>query len=163
MAAKKSARKSTPKKSAKKKTASRKAPAKKVAKKAATKKAAKNTVAAKKAPEKGKAPTKKSEDKPRKTQAPAAPKAEAKPEKAPASESTPRRDTGISAQLVNIGHIFALRPRISTSFKPDQVRQAKVHLKDELFETIEEAARAVAEKALEATSINHGKHGFKRR
>ncbi|MCZ6783065.1 MAG: hypothetical protein O7G30_07110 [Proteobacteria bacterium] len=52
---------------------------------------------------------------------------------------------------VNPGHVFSLRPRMSTSFRPDDLRTARHFLQDESYATIEEAARAVAEKALDLT------------
>ena len=57
-----------------------------------------------------------------------------------------------SSTLVNIGHIFSLRPRVSTAFKPGDFSAAKQLLRDETFESIEAAARAVAEKALDLTN-----------
>lgn len=56
-----------------------------------------------------------------------------------------------SSTDVNLGHVFALRPRVSTSFRPDDFRAARQLLDQESYATIEAAARAVAEKALELT------------
>lgn len=75
--------------------------------------------------------------------APAAKKAPTK--KAPAKKS------GFSSLDVNMGQVFALRPRIETSFRPDDFRTAKYHLEEESFKDANEAARAVALKALELT------------
>lgn len=52
---------------------------------------------------------------------------------------------------VNLGHVFALRPRVSTSFRQADFNAAKHFLRDESYASIEDAARAVAEKALELT------------
>jgi hypothetical protein len=64
--------------------------------------------------------------------------------KAPAAKKS-----GFPVADVNMGHIFALRPRVAPSFRPDDLRLAKQHLEDETFKTSADAARAVAEKALE--------------
>jgi hypothetical protein len=60
-----------------------------------------------------------------------------------------------------MGQIISLRPRVSAAFKPEHLRMARVSLEDEGFASVEEAARAVAEKALEL-SQNKPKHGFRR-
>jgi hypothetical protein len=65
--------------------------------------------------------------------------------------ASPPTTGSVSTLEVNMGHVFALRPRAETSFRPDDLRTAKQRLKDEPFATIEEAARAVAEMALELT------------
>ncbi|MBW2295393.1 MAG: hypothetical protein JRG94_24260 [Deltaproteobacteria bacterium] len=52
---------------------------------------------------------------------------------------------------VSMGHMFALRPRVVTSFRPDDFRRARQLLADESYANIQEAARAVAERALELT------------
>ncbi len=108
------------------KTTKKKVTQKKVAKKVTKKAPAKKAAA-------GKAPARKTAKKPA-----------AKPakKKAPA---------GVTAAQVNLGHIFALRPRVSTSFPPERLRRAKDLLAEESWASIQEAARAVAEKALETT------------
>ena len=121
-AKKKSAAKSTPKKKA---TASQKAAPKKAAKKKA---AAKKKVAAKKAP----AAAKKTEKK-----------------KSAASKSASKAKA--SSMDVNHGHVFSLRPRVNTSFRPNDFMAAKRALRDEQYATIAEAAQAVAEEALSLT------------
>jgi hypothetical protein len=133
-AKKKSAKKPAAKKSAAKKKSAKKAPAKKTAaKKAPAKKAAAKKAAAKKAPA-AKAAAKK---------APAAKPAEAKtPEK---------KKSGVSSLDVNMGHVFGLRPRLPTSFRPGDFQEARHLLEAESFKDIHAAARAVAEKALELT------------
>lgn len=55
------------------------------------------------------------------------------------------------AQDVTLPHLFSLRPRVEKSFPPDQFRAARQQLEEERYETLEEAARAVAAKALELT------------
>jgi hypothetical protein len=50
-----------------------------------------------------------------------------------------------------MGHIFALRPRATTSFPQQALQDAKQALADETYSTIVDAARAVADKALEIT------------
>ena len=116
------------------KKAAKKAGAKK--KPAAGKKAAGKKAAAKAAPKKA-APKK------------AAPR-KAATKKAP--EKTPaKKRSGVSSLDVNLGHIFALRPRLATSFRPDDLRVARQLLQDESYKTITEAARAVAERALDLT------------
>jgi hypothetical protein len=66
----------------------------------------------------------------------------------------PRQGEGrASAADVHMGHVFALRPRVNTSFNPESFREAKRQLADERYESLEEAARAVAEKA---TTIRQG-------
>jgi hypothetical protein len=148
MAAKKSGKKkaASAKKAPAKKTPAKKAPAKKApAKKAAAKKAATKKAPAKKTPAKKAAASK-----------PAAKKAA--PKKATAGEATAAKDAGtekkkaaakFSANDVNMAHIFALRPRIATSFRPEDLRSAKHFLAEESFESTTAAARAVAEKALD--------------
>jgi len=59
---------------------------------------------------------------------------------------------GISAADVNLGHVVALRPRTHTGFKAEAFQEAKRALADARFATIEEAARAVAEKAVELSN-----------
>jgi hypothetical protein len=71
----------------------------------------------------------------------------AKPEKA----AQEKAGKGVLSTQVLLAHLFALRPRVATSFKPDDFRQAKQLLEEESYANIQEAARAVAEKALELT------------
>jgi len=53
---------------------------------------------------------------------------------------------------VNLGHVAALRPRTHTGFKPEAFQDAKRALVGVRYATIEEAARAVAEKAVELSN-----------
>jgi hypothetical protein len=140
MAARKSTTKkaSPAKKTATKKASAKKAPAKKApAKKVATKKAAAKKPAAK--------ATKK------------APKAaESKP-----AESKPAKK-GVSSTQVNMGSVFSLRPRVSTTFRQDDFVTAKRLLEDESYGSIQEAARAVVERALEMSNDPKSRPGAKR-
>ena len=145
---------------AKKKTASPKAPKKKA--KSATKKSASAKSPAKKAaaPKKKKAaPRKKTAAK--KTAArkkEAAPKNETETKAAETNADskkpngkTPSGGGSIASTDVNLGHVFALRPRANTSFRPNDFMAAKRALSEERYATIAEAARAVAEEALSLT------------
>jgi hypothetical protein len=151
MAAKKKSS-SKPKKAGKKKAAAKKAgkkkaPAKKAGKKkAAAKKAGKKKAAAKKAGKK-KAAAKKAPTKETAAKKVAPAKAPGKtPAKTPA-----KGGGGFSALEVNMGHIFSLRPRVPTSFRQDHFREARHALSEDSFKNSAEAARAVADKALELT------------
>ena len=114
--------KQAPKKSSPKKTARKKASSEKSAgEKSSSKKAAKKTAAA--------AASEPAEE---------------------AAAATP--DEGKASSLeVNMGHVFALRPRVNTSFKPGDFSTAKHLLVDETYANHQEAARAVVEKAQELT------------
>jgi hypothetical protein len=68
----------------------------------------------------------------------------------------------VSSTEVTLGHVFKVRPKVNTSFRPPDFARAKKALADKSYETIQEAARAVAEEALsltrgEATRVNSGK------
>ena len=52
---------------------------------------------------------------------------------------------------VNLGHVFAVRPRLNTSFRQHDFFEAKRALDEEVYSNIHEAARAVAEEALAIT------------
>lgn len=126
-------RKSTTKKAAAKKPATKKAAAKKpAAKKSSARKPAAKRPSGKKAAAKKPAATK------------------------------PKEKAGVSAADVNLGHLFSLRPRVSTSFRPDDFRTAKQSLQDESYPSIQEAARAVAETAMQITRDGPPKQGFRR-
>ena len=64
---------------------------------------------------------------------------------------------------MNRGHLFSLRPRVTTSFSQEDFRAARVSLEGEADASIEEAARAVFEKALELSQEGPPRHGFGRR
>jgi hypothetical protein len=57
----------------------------------------------------------------------------------------------ISSSDVNMGHVFALRPRPNTSFRQHDFLRAKRALEEEPYSDLAEAARAVAEEALALT------------
>ena len=63
---------------------------------------------------------------------------------------------------VNLGHISSLRPRVNSSFRQADFLAAKHLLDEEDYASVEEAARAVAEKALEMTQGGPPKRGFRR-
>ncbi|MEE3330295.1 MAG: hypothetical protein VX246_05455 [Myxococcota bacterium] len=84
-------------------------------------------------------------------------------EKPEAEEPAPKANSGIRSNQVVLAHIFALKPRVAMAFKPDDFRQAKQLLEDESYESIPEAARAVAERALELTNTGMPKGARKRR
>jgi hypothetical protein len=83
----------------------------------------------------------------------------AKPAKAGKTQKKPRGE--FSSTSVNLGHVFSLRPRVSTSFRQADFLTARHLLQDESYQSIEEAARAVAEKALAMTHEGPPKRGFK--
>ncbi len=75
-----------------------------------------------------------------------------KPSTKPESAPPPDRPEGaISSMDVSLGHIFALRPRTNTSFRPADLSQARRALATEVYADLAEAARAVAEEALSMT------------
>ena len=152
MAAKKAGR-AAKKKAGAKAAAKGKAAAKR---KASTKKAAKAAPAKKasaRAPAKKKAVAKKAEMAPeaaaKEKKQPQAPPASSAP--AEAATKTPAKKGTVSVQEVTLGHVFALRPRVNKSFRPNDFMQAKRSLRDERYESLEEAARAVVEEALSLT------------
>ncbi len=69
----------------------------------------------------------------------------------------------LSSLSVNLGHIFALRPRVNTAFTPLNLNTAKHFLKEEKYASQKEAVRAVAEKALELNHEGGSKRGTKHR
>ena len=66
----------------------------------------------------------------------------------------------VSSMSVNLGHVFSLRPRVSKTFRQADFLTARQLLQDEDYASIEEAARAVAEKALDLTHKGPPKRGF---
>lgn len=78
-------------------------------------------------------------------------KATARPRRKSARKKAPSRERSVSSLTINLGHVFALRPRAQSSFRPGDFRRAKHLLRDEKYASAEAAARAVAEKALELT------------
>lgn len=70
--------------------------------------------------------------------------------KAAAKQAAARKPAASSSQVM-MGHVFALRPRVTTAFRPDDFRRARQLLEEEPYKSLEEATRAVAEKALDLT------------
>lgn len=77
----------------------------------------------------------------------------ANPDDAAESDAAPasKKKGTVTAKDVNLGHVFALRPRVRTSFRQPDFLRARELLEDESYENTGVAARAVAEKALELT------------
>jgi hypothetical protein len=75
----------------------------------------------------------------------------------PAKKSDSKRT--FSSTAVHMGHIFALRPRVETSFGTGDFQDAKQFLSEEAYDDAETAARAVAQKALELTHKGGAKKG----
>ena len=108
----------------------------------------------------------------RKAAAPAAKKTtKAAPKKAAPKKTVPKKAAKkstkkageVSPEGVNMAHVFALRPRVTTAFSQEMLRRAKEELREERYETVQDAARAVATKALELSQKKPGKHGVGRR
>jgi hypothetical protein len=132
-------------------------------KKAAAKKPATRKPAAKKAPAKKKAAAAKSTPAKKKAAAKSPPaKAEAAGKPAEKKAPAAKAGKGVSSTAVNLGAIFALRPRVNTSFRQEHFLQARRLLDDEAYATLEEASRAVVEKALSLSNDPKGKRGQKR-
>jgi len=126
------------------------------AKKASAKKKAKaKKTSAKKAPSKKKTSSRKGTPKKSPAKKAAAKKKttanRSAPRKVVAEQKPSKARSGASSIQVMMGHMFALRPRVSTSFRPDDFRRARQVLADEPYANIQDAARAVAEKAHELT------------
>lgn len=85
------------------------------------------------------------------------------PAEKPARSAKPHKKSKrkVSSMQVNLGHVFSLRPRVSTTFRQPDFLTARHFLRDESYASIEEAARAVAEKALEMTHEGPSKLGFR--
>jgi hypothetical protein len=72
-----------------------------------------------------------------------------KPAKAASSGKKPAGK--LSSADVHMGHVFSLRPRVKTSFRQADFLTARLLLEGETYASIDEAARTVAEKALDMT------------
>ncbi len=137
----------------------KKAPRKKQA--AARKPTPKKKSGAKKAGGRRAAPAKKAPAK-RKPAAKSTATRSAPAEKPARSAKSHKKSKGkVSSMQVNLGHVFSLRPRVSTTFRQPDFLTARHFLQDESYASIEEAARAVAEKALEMTHEGPSKLGFR--
>jgi hypothetical protein len=150
-----------------KKSAKKKAPAKKAkARPAAGKSSApakKKTAARKKSPARkpaSEATRKKPASAAKPTPKPVAPPA---PQKAPAPVPLAAPAGTVGADEVLLGHVMALRPRIHVGFKPSAFADAKRALVEERYASIETAARAVAEKAIEISNASSRQDPFSRR
>lgn len=121
-----------------------------------TKKTAKKGV--RKTPAKKKPAAKKATAKPVGAKKKAAPERKATVEK-PKEAAKPKGK--FSATQVNLGHVFMLRPKVSTSFRHGDFLTARHLLSDESYASLEEAARAVAEKALDLTHEGPSNRGFR--
>ncbi len=128
----------------------------------AKKKASSKKTSSKKASPKAKAPTRKAASKKKAgAKKPGSKRAAAsRPEpspiapaqrKAAAKKETSATKSGALSMQVTMGHVFALRPRVITGFRPDDFRRARQLLADEPYANIQAAARSVAERALELT------------
>ena len=160
------AAKKTPKKAATKKTP-KQAATKKAPKKAATKKASTKSGGATKA--KSAEPKRKAAAPAKKKTAAAATKKATSGKKSTktaaggdAAASEPRAKGTISSTAVNMGNVFALRPRVNSSFRQEHFLNARRLLDDQAYETIEEATRAVVERALELSNEPKARRGPKR-
>lgn len=72
-----------------------------------------------------------------------------------------KRGEKVSSLAVNLGHVFALRPRVSTAFRQEDFVAARRLLEGEAYTSIEEAARAVAERALSLSNDPKGRRDFR--
>jgi len=86
-------------------------------------------------------------------------KTSAKPKAA--KKKAPAKQERVASKAVNMGNLFALRPRVNTSFRQEDFFTARRLLEDESYATPEEAARAVAERALELSNDPGSKRGRK--
>jgi hypothetical protein len=78
------------------------------------------------------------------------------------TEAAGHEKGAVRAADVNLGHVFALRPKVNTSFPQAQFLIARRELADLRYGSLEEAARAVAEKALAKVNRKPGKHSIGR-
>lgn len=77
-------------------------------------------------------------------------------------ETTQKATQAFSSTAVNMGNIFALRPRVNPSFRQEHFLTARRLLEEEAYASVDEAARAVAERALELSNDPNDKRGRKR-
>jgi hypothetical protein len=84
----------------------------------------------------------------------------------PTQQDSSEADAAAKGQVraadVNLGHVFALRPKVNTSFPKAQFLRARRELVDECYASLDEAARAVAEKALAGANRKPSKHSIGR-
>ena len=79
-----------------------------------------------------------------------------------AKKTTKKASQAVHSTAVNMGNIFALRPRVNTSFRQEHFLTARRLLEEEAYATLDGAARAVAERALELSNDPKDKRGAKR-
>jgi hypothetical protein len=72
-----------------------------------------------------------------------------------------QRGEKVSSMAVNREHLFALRPRVSAAFRQEDFIAARRLLEGEAYTSIEEAARAVAERALSLSNDPKEKRDFR--
>jgi hypothetical protein len=113
-------------------------------------------VAAKKTPKKAPKTARRAKTTAKPATAEAKPDSNATPE-APKKKSQPGQ--GVSSAAVNMGHVFGLRPRVRSAFRQEHFLNARRLLEGESYASVEEAARAVAEKALALSNDPKGKLG----
>jgi hypothetical protein len=87
----------------------------------------------------------------------------AAPAPAPPPAATPPAAGTVLADEVLLGHVMALRPRVHVGFKPSAFADAKRALADERYATIQEAAHAVVQKAIEISNESPSRNPFSRR
>ena len=76
--------------------------------------------------------------------------------KAASKKTAAAKGASVTSAQVMLSHVFALRPRVIMAFRPDDFRRARQLLEEEAYESIQKAARAVAERALELTQEGPG-------
>jgi hypothetical protein len=82
----------------------------------------------------------------------------AKPAPKPTAAESPAKKAAappagtFATDAVLLSHVMALRPRVHVGFKPSAFADAKRSLADRRYATIEEATRAVVEKAIEISN-----------
>ena len=105
---------------------------------------------------KAKTTVKKAPKKARRGKATAKPDSDSSPE---APKKKPQPGQGASSAAVNMGHVFGLRPRVNSAFRQEHFLNARRLLEGGSYASIDEAARAVAEKALALSNDPKGKLG----
>jgi hypothetical protein len=120
----------------------------------------------KKAASRKKAPAKEPASRATRPKAAVAAKPLAKPVAAPAPPAPRPADPpvagAVGANDVLLSHVMALRPRIHVGFKPSAFSDAKRALADQRYATLQDAARAVAQKAVEISNEFSPRSPFER-
>ncbi len=157
--------KASPRTKSKPKTAAKTA-AKKTGKKTAAKKTAAKKTAAKKTAARKPATSRKETGTRQARASKALSQQTSEKPASPDEKGAPKRTLAageFSSLNVNMGQILALRPRVAPSFRQPDFLNARLHLQEDSFGSVEEAARAVAEEALKLTRDGPPKRGFRRR